>query len=202
MDKAQAIRVITQCAKTYNAELNNKNILFVYMEDYWLHALECTFLPRHFLHLTGVQFSGSSSNFLRLCIEHKLSPQQISLASNGTTEMKLQVLPEMVNIHKTARMIGPYDHSKVMLYTEKLIGSVRGCMGFVADGNYYVPNTVLREDIRHITRGCKCMIATFVKDIDQLFYSEASYSTAGLIINDIKEEKNLIRYFQEVEEFK
>jgi hypothetical protein len=172
------------------------------MEDYWLHALECTFLPRHFLHLTGVQFSGSSSNFLRLCIEHKLSPQQISLASNGTTEMKLQVLPEMVNIHKTARMIGPYDQSKVMLYTEKLVGSVRGCMGFVADGNYYVPNTVLREDIRHITRGCKCMIAIFVKDIGQPLYAEASYSTAGVALNDIKQEKNLIRYFQEVEEFK
>ncbi len=202
MDKAQAIRIITQCANTYYNELNNKNILFVYMEDYWLHALECTFLPRHFLHLTGVQFSGSSSNFLRLCVEHKLSPQQISLSSNGTTEMKLQVLPELVNIHKTARMIGPYNQSKVMLYTEKLVGSVRGCMGFVSDGGYYVPNTVLREDIRTVTLGCKRMIATFVKDIGQPLYSEATYNTAGAVLNDIKLEKNLMCYFHEIGEQK
>ena len=202
MDKAQAIRIITQCAKTYHAELNNKNILFVYLDDGYSHSLECTFLPRHFLHLTGVQFSGSSSNFLRLCIEHKLSPQQISLASNGTTEMKLQVLPEMVNIHKTARMLGTYDQSKVMLYTEKLVGSVRGCMGFVTDGDYYVPNTVLREDIRHVTRGCKRMLATFVKDIGQPLYSESTYSTTGVILSEVKLEERMKQYFHEAEEMK
>ncbi|MEN6636290.1 MAG: PBECR4 domain-containing protein [Clostridiaceae bacterium] len=199
MDKAEAIRIITQCAKTYQTELNNKNVLFVYMEDYWLRALECSFLPRHFLHLTGVRFSGSSSNFLRLCVEHKLSPQQISLSPNGTTEMKLQVLPELVNIHRTARMIGPYNQSKVMLYTEKLIGNVRGCMGFVADGDYYVPNTVLREDIRNITLGCKRMIAVFVKDIGQPVYTEVSLNTAGHVLCDIKQEEVLKRYFYNVD---
>ena len=202
MDKSQAIRIITQCAKTYHDELNNKNILFVYTEDHLPQVLECTFLPRHFLHLTGIQFSGSSSNFLRLCVEHKLSPHQISLASNGTTEMKLQVLPEMVNIHKTARMIGAYNQSKVMLYTEKLVSSVRGCMGFVTDGEYYVPNTVLREDIRRITHGCKRMIASFVKDIGQTTYSDVSYIAAGSVLSDVKREESVKHYFIEIEDLK
>ena len=68
------------------------------------------------------------------------------------------MLPEMVNIHKIARMIGSYDQSKVLLYTERLVGSVRGCMGFVTEGDYYVPNTVLREDIRKIRLGVKAYL--------------------------------------------
>lgn len=200
MENAQAIRLITQCAAIYQAELNQKNVLFLYASDHKIHALECCFLPRHFLHLTGVRFSGTSSNFLRLCVEHKLSPQQISLASNGTTEMKLQVLPEMVSIHKTARMIGAYDQSKVLLYTEKLVGSVRGCMGFVTDGDYYVPNTVLREDIRKVTRGCKSVIAIFVKDIKQSFYANVSYNSAGTVLADIVQAEEFSRYFRSTEE--
>lgn len=202
MDKAQAIRIITQCANMYQAELNNRNVLFVYLDGGRSRVLECSFLPRHFLHLTGVQFSGSSSNFLRLCVEHKLSPQQISLANNGTTEMKLQVLPELVNIHKTARMIGSYDHSKIMLFTDKLVGSVRGCMGFVTDGAYYVPNTVLREDIRNITREHKRMIATFVKEIGQEVYTDVSFHSAGAVLSDILQEEELKSYFFTGEERK
>ena len=200
MDKAQAIRIITECASIYHTELNNKNILFVYMADHEIRTLECCFYPRHFLHLTGVRFSGYSSNFLRLCVEHKLSPQQIALAPNGTTEMKLQVLPELVKIHKTARMIGSYDHSKVMLYTEKLVGCVRGCMGFVEDGEYYVPNTVLREDIRRITRGCSSMIATFVKDVDQSVYSDITYSSSDSVRLEIMQAQAFSRYFVSKEE--
>ena len=202
MDNAHAIRIITQCAVIYQAELNHKNVLFLYTADSNVHALECCFLPRHFLHLTGVRFSGTSSNFLRLCVEHKLSPQQISLAANGTTEMKLQVLPEMVNIHKTARMIGTYDQSKVLLYTEKLVGSIRGCMGFVTDGDYYVPNTVLREDIRKISRGCKGVLAIFVKDIEQTVYANVSYNSAGDVFADIMQAEAFSRYFRKAEELK
>ena len=200
MDHAHAIRIITQCAAIYQAELNHKNVLFLYKSDSNVHALECCFLPRHFLHLTGVRFSGTSSNFLRLCVEHKLSPKQISLAANGTAEMKLQVLPEMVNIHKTARMIGSYDQSKVLLYTEKLVGSVRGCMGFVTEGDYYVPNTVLREDIRKISLGCKGVLAVFVKDIEQKIYTNASYCSAEDVLTDIMQAEAFSRYFRCVEE--
>lgn len=199
MDNAQAIRIISQCAKTYQDELNNKNVLFLYRLEGQLHALEACFLPRHFHHLTGVQFSGSSSNFLRLCLEHKLSPQQISLATNGTTEMKLQVLPELVNIHKTARMIGSYDHSKMMLYTEKLVGSVRGCMGFVLDGNYFCPNTVLREDIRKITCGCNAMIAVLVKDLREITYSQVSYNSIDTKLYEILRSDDFKHFFRSVE---
>ena len=202
MDNAQAIRIITQCAATYQAELNQKNVLFLYTGESHVRTLECCFLPRHFLHLTGVRFSGTSSNFLRLCVEHKLSPQQISLASNGTTEMKLQVLPEMVNIHKTARMIGTYDQSKILLYTEKLVGSIRGCMGFVADGDYYVPNTVLREDIRKISCGCNSVAAVFVKDIEQKIYANASFHANGEVLTNIMQSRAFSRYFRGAEEQK
>ena len=196
MELSHVIRILSQCAGVYQAGLNNRNVLFVYERGHELQALETCFLPRHFLHLTGVRFSGTSSNFLRLCLEHKLSPKQISLAENGTTEMKLQVLPELVNIHQSARMIGPYDQSKIALYTEQLVGNVRGCMGFVLDGQYYNPNTVLREDIRNITVGCCRTVATYVKPIGQARYIEASYHSSAVDLMQIEQSDLFERYFR------
>lgn len=41
-----------------------------------------------------------------------------------------------------------------MLFTEKVAGNVRGCIGFIKDRNTQlnVPNTLLKKDIRDITR--------------------------------------------------
>ena len=44
------------------------------------------------------------------------------------------------------------------------------------------------------------MIATFVKDIGQPIYSEATYNTAGTVLNNIKLEKNLMSYFHGIGE--
>ena len=65
--------------------------------------------------------------------------------------MKLSVLSQIMNIHKTAKMVGDYDNTKSVLFTEKIVGTVTACVGFVREGNYYLPNTTLREDIRTIT---------------------------------------------------
>ena len=151
MKKEDALRIIISCAKKYHENLENNNILFVFGSKRETSFFEAVFLPRHFLHLTGIEilpgkFSGSSS-FYENCLKERIGVNDFFLSKNGTTEMKLSVLPQLVNIHRAAKMVGDFNFSKTAFLTEKLAGTVYACVGFVRDGKYYMPNTVLREDI-------------------------------------------------------
>lgn len=44
--------------------------------------------------------------------------------SDGTTAIKLQILSSVMNIKKTARMIGDYNHSRLHIMAVKMCGSV------------------------------------------------------------------------------
>ncbi|MEG0020798.1 MAG: PBECR4 domain-containing protein, partial [Oscillospiraceae bacterium] len=157
MKKEAAIKIITDCAKIYDTNLANKNILFLFKSSgNKIEYFEAVFLPQHFLHLTGVQPAPkktSTINFYKKCLTGKLSPHDFSFAPNGTTDMKLQVLQSLMKIDKTAKMVGEFNFSKSMLHTEKLAGSIVACLGFAKNNKtrYYFPNTALKEDIRDLT---------------------------------------------------
>ena len=65
------------------------------------------------------------------CLKRSLSPLDFSMPDSGTVEMKLSVLPRMLKISSAAKMIGEYDLSKSLLYTEKLAGNVSAFKIFV-----------------------------------------------------------------------
>lgn len=185
MQKEDAIRIITSCAKIYNQELENKNLLFVFGSVNHTDSFEASFLPKHFLHLTGVDVSTTnfkgSSDFYEKCLKGKLSPHDFKFAQNGTTDMKLQVLPQLMKIQNTAKMVGNYNFSKSLLLTEKLAGNITSCMGFVRDDKYYIPNTALKEDIRNLTTSSpQRILATFRKPILDLQYHELCYVAKGI----------------------
>lgn len=185
MKKNKAIRIITNCAKEYNEYLENKNLLFVFGNNHKQEAFEAVFEPRHFLHLTGIEANGRfinrSSDFYDICLKGQLSPSAFELAKNGTTDMKLSVLPQLMKIHKTAKMIGEYDCAKSFLMTEKIAGNVTACLGFVRDGNYYVPNTTLKEDIRNVkVKPQLRVIAILRKDIKSNYYTELCYTAKNI----------------------
>jgi len=142
MKKDEAIRILTTCALQYYSNLENKNILYIFIENGKMNSFESLFLPRHFLHLTGVKIISrgvKSTEFYRLCLKSQLPKSVFTFHENGTTEMKLSVLPQIMNIHKTAKMVGDYDNAKSVLFTEKIVGTIRACVGFVREGNYYLP---------------------------------------------------------------
>ena len=73
-----------------------------------------------------------------------------------------------------ARMCGDYLQTGFELYTEKVAGGTRGCLGFVRDnltGNL-VPNTALNKDIREVTHRPRQVIITYRKKIVHSAYSE------------------------------
>ena len=88
---------------------------------------------------------------------------------------KLEVLADIMNIKKSASMIGDFTDAGPKLYSEKIAGNIYACMGFVCDkySNLNVPNTLLKKDIRAVSsKPQKKIYAVFSKG-----YSEEKYIT-------------------------
>jgi hypothetical protein len=85
----------------------------------------------------------------------------------------------------TARMLGNYDHSQRLLVTDKLAGTITSAMGFRRDGDFYMPNTSLKTDIRTITKKpVQRIAAIFVKGFNDSKYHNLTYIAKGLTIDD------------------
>lgn len=183
MDKKEAIRIIVDCAKIYDAELCNQNVLFLFGTENKPMCAEAKFDRQHFLHLTGVRKSRdiTAQQFYERALNGRLGEKMFSIPGDGTVELKLSVLAGLCRIHKNARMIGDYNNSKSLLVTEKLVGGANSCLGFVREDAYYIPNTALKEDIRDITyTPWHRIIATFRKPKKAAQYTELCYLAKGV----------------------
>ena len=69
-------------------------------------------------------------------------------AKDGTTQLKLEVMPRLISKNLSATMICDYNSRNPKLVTDKLAGSTAACMEFVTTGpaDRYVPNTVLKPE--------------------------------------------------------
>lgn len=191
MDKQEAIKIITQCAKIYKNNLVGKSLLIVYFirKTNKYDFFEIKFSESNFCHLTGVvkQNGLTSSAFYNLCIENKIKESDFEFKDDGTTYMKLSVLPKIIHIQKASQMSGNYNNSGIKLYTHRLAGGVNGCMGFINTGEtYYSPNTVLKEDIRNITSEVHRVIATFTKSISDTLYNKITYCAKKVDLSILK----------------
>lgn len=197
MKKEDALKIIVQCAKVYNSNLVDRNYLFVYqILPRKIECLDTLFQSRNFMHLTGVKDTSGRGSvwFFNACVASRLSVHDFDLARDGTTEQKLLVLPALMQIHQTVKMIGTYNASKVNLKTEKLGGSVSACMGFVRDHEWFVPNTVLKADARDLVEQHHKIIAIYSKPVHEPKYCQLRYLAKGitpetLIIPDSVSEK-------------
>ena len=120
----------------------------------------------------------------------KFTPAFFEMNRDGTTRMKLSVLPQVMNIHKSARMAGAFKDNKIRLNTEKIVGNVHACMGFVNAPNrrgFFVPNTVLREDIRDVVdKPVYRVLAVFRKPINAKNYTECTYLAKHVKLESVR----------------
>ena len=126
--KREALRIIHSSALAYKENLVHNNVLFLTLGASEATHFEAAFLPRNFLHLTGVKSELTSIDFYDLALRDRLREQDFHIAIDGTTDKKLDVLPSLMNIHITARMVGDYDFSQSLLVTDKLAGTVASAM--------------------------------------------------------------------------
>lgn len=201
--KTEAIKIIVSCAEKYKSELEGRTLLFVCCNKHRkVFCYEFTFNDSNFRHLTGVKrlarenkFADeeeiSAKDFYSRCINHKLSPSDFEFDPEGTTFLKLDILPSIINKNLSAKMIGDYNSSKPKLETDKLAGGITACIGFKLDdnGTDFVPNTVLKEDIRNITNEQLRVIAAYRKWQTESLYSELTYKC-----NDKKLDWSKLKY--------
>ena len=193
MDKRKAIQIITKAAKMYHENLEDQKVLFLYgipaevkkqiLEKQQLlstvKGYEVAFHRHNFLHLTGVRINsekiGSSIHFYEKCLDQRLTELDFSLAKDGPTRQKLDILENMMKIKQNATMIGNFTDRGPKLYSEKVAGNICGCVGFVQDRNtrLNVPNTLLKKDIRDVTaRPVHKIYAVISKNYVEQKYSE------------------------------
>ena len=171
MNKKKAISIITRAARLYHENLEDQKVLFVYgipseirkqLEDgsdtiSGFSFYETVFHRSNFLHLTGVKLNkstvDSSIHFYEKCLDGRLSESDFYLSSDGSTDQKLEVIENMMNIKKVAAMIGDFTDFGPKLFSEKIAGNTCACMGFLKDSysKLNVPNTLLKKDIREVT---------------------------------------------------
>lgn len=187
--KEKAISVVTLCAKAYKENLVDKSLLFVCADKHNnISCVEFTFDSSNFLHLTGLkpkpfidsydkEHTLNATEFYNRCTDNKLRASEFDFALDGTTSLKLDVLPSVINKSLSAKMIGDYNSVNPKLYTEKLVGNISACMGFVKANHTgrYVPNTILKVDMRNYTAGTLKVIAVFRKSVSKQEYNELTY---------------------------
>lgn len=178
IEKKEIIEKIVDCAKNYNKNLNNRNVMFIYLQDQKIKFLETKFTKANFLHLTGVKIVNRKMNaksFYSKCIANRIKEDEIEEREDGNTKNKLSVLNNLMYIHKNARSIGDFNQNRIFLYSDKIIGSISACLGFIANGNYYICNTSLKEDIRKITCNRAKIVCIACKQIQDLKYNKITY---------------------------
>ena len=94
--KPEAIKIIHDCAVVYAKNLAGKSLLFVTTKDSTATGIEATFLPRNYMHLTGVISRLKGDLFYQAALNNRLSVDDITLSGDGKTEQKLDILPHCV----------------------------------------------------------------------------------------------------------
>lgn len=183
-DKRKVIPILYQCALKYRDELLNRNLLVMCSStpNYQIFYHEFTFKSNNFAHLTGCYDSKQkqADRFYEKCVNQKLSPNDIHLASNGSSRQKLNVLPKILCKNLSAKMIGDYAGTQPQLETDILAGGTCACIGFKYDRNgsgILRPNTVLQGNLSTYVKDKAKVIAVFRKDITEKLYEELTYKT-------------------------
>lgn len=186
MTKKEGISIINKCARLYKGNLCDRQLAFVYRDgNNKVFVVEAVFRANNFLHFTGIDTRQhqKAGSFYRDAIDQRLKESDLIFKDSYTTELKLRILQNIMNIAYTARMIGDYAGSRIDLYTEKVTGTTSACLGLVKSADGYVPNTVLSEDIRNIVPHPPGKIfAIFRKPIIEGLYSELTYQSKGIEI--------------------
>lgn len=123
MTKKDALSVVFSCAPAYKKNLVDRSLLFVCTNKHQqTYCLEVTFDASNFQHMTGLKTERSgihALHFFELCIDQRLAEDDFEFADDGTTPLKMRVLPNLVKKNLSANMLGDYNMSQPKLYTEK-----------------------------------------------------------------------------------
>lgn len=194
--KKEALHIITATAKVYAKMLEGLNYLFIYRNrsDNKIEYFETVFLPRNYQHLTGVDFLDKEGNlqrnsvfFYQKCLDNMLTEAEIRFKEDGTTPLKLEALPKLVQFLRFSKMTVVYNGMRPKLTVDRIVGTVTYCLGFIKDGNYFVPSSCLLEDVRRMGDNPSQILAIFSKKAvrAERIYKEIRYVAKGVPLDKL-----------------
>lgn len=191
--KKEAVSIAISAARLYKDNFVGKRLLFVVTDKHKkVSSLEVGFDASNFHHLTGLELTNSAwshLDFYNFCIDGRLKETDIEFAGKGTTHQKLAVLPfAFKHANLSASMMGNFNNSHPLLYTEKLVGGVKWALGFrdVTGTGDYVPDTLLEGDIRDNIKDSYRIIATYIEGADESVFSQIIYRAKKIDYDKLK----------------
>lgn len=192
-DKINDLNIIKQAAKLYEQNLQDKNILFIYLKNNQVEYFEATFLEEHFKHLTGVHTNLNAYQFLYKAKNNRLKVSDFDY-KNNTTVLKIDNLIKSMSLSSYAKMIGEFKHNKVYLSIEKIAGNNNLIIGFDEGKNINFPKTLLKGDIRDYSKEKPCrVIAIMSKNTKENLYKEFNYIAKNITKNRIIKNSEILK---------
>lgn len=203
--KEDARRRVLNCAKQYQQNFLNKELLVIYRDRQCnnIRYIEVVFHERNYQHLTGLELidpngnvlNNQSLNFFRKCMENKLGLDEFRFKKDGTTHLKLEALPVLMDVTKITKITGDYNNVRPYLFVDKVMGRVNFCLGLSREGSVYVPSSALLEDIRKLTEAPSQVLVIMEKNNTTNIYSIVKHVAKGLNLNTIKLPEEINRMF-------
>lgn len=186
-DKKVALKIIINVAKEFDKKLNDKHFLIVYQESGKVKTVCVGFRDMNFLHLTGVKTKLSAQQFYSACLEGKLSENDFEIDNKGKVQQKLTVLPYLTELLYNNCMIGDFINSGICIRADYFVGNTKAILsvGFRTGENVDYPVTLYSEDVRKLSQPTNKVLAIFVKNYNQLSYSECTYLSKGQKIHKL-----------------
>lgn len=145
--------------------------------------------------MTGIEFLDAEGNFQKnsvffyhKCLDNTLTESEIRFKEDGTTPLKLEVLPKLVQFLHFSKMTALYNGIKPKLAVDRVVGTTNYCLGFIKDGDYFVPSSCLMEDVCRLGDNPSQILAIMSKKANQSepVYKEMRYVAKGVPLNKLK----------------
>ncbi|MDO5303697.1 MAG: PBECR4 domain-containing protein [Clostridia bacterium] len=188
VDIKSAIKIVTQAAKEYEENLNDRHFMVVYQEEAETKIVYFGFRDFNFLHLTGVNTTLKAKQFYKACLEHKLAGRDIIDLKKGKTQQKLAVIPYLSKILYNNCMIGYSIQNGIYLQADYFVGNTKAVLsvGFRFGENVDYPVTLYNGDVRKMIKPACKVLAIFTKRFDDKKYNQCTYLSKGQQIGKLK----------------
>ena len=191
---SDGLKIILRAAKEYNTNINNRDFVFLAKESKNIVAYVTTFKPDNFLHFVGVKTKLKPRDFFVAALNNKLTIRDFSFKNNELTSMKLDVIMDAMNIHKTANNIGWFDNQSISINADLGAGNHKYCITFKAiKGNKITPVSVFKGDIRKKTNPTNPIIGIVSKDRNKVLYDIITYKSKNIDIENLHFPKEILK---------
>jgi hypothetical protein len=186
LDKVETLKKILSTAKTYNTELNNKDLLVLAKHGKNIVSYEIRFKSYHFKHFTGVDSDLSANSFYSKALSNRLLIKEFDFKDSFLVEKKMRVLENAMKLPYTAKMIGDFKYAGIKIKADMGAGTSQYVMAFRNDKqDHFYPVSVMEEDIRDSTQPTNPIIAIFRKDIETSVYNELTYQSKNINLDKL-----------------